>query len=99
MGRLRFWILAICVWLPLPAAALPSDRQLQDFAKELCTINSPTPQQFETAVSQQLNRWISDQTLTEAELKVPKKAESLGAQLASFLIQQCPQQASKLFGL
>ncbi len=98
MGMLRLWILAF-VWLPLPALALPSDRQLKDFAKDLCTINSPSPQQFEAAVTQQLNRWISDQTLTEAELQMPQKAETLGAQLAGFLIEQCPQQASKLFGL
>lgn len=94
----RFWIVAV-VWLPLPAIALPSDRQLQDFAQELCAINSPTPQQFEAAVSQQINLWISDQTLTEADLQMPQKAENLGAQLAGLLIQQCPQQASKLFGL
>ncbi|AZB73437.1 hypothetical protein [Synechococcus elongatus] len=94
----RLWILAM-VWMPLPAIALPSDRQLQDFAKELCAINSPSPQQFEAAVSQQINRWISDQSLTEADLKTPNSAEALGAQLAGFLIQQCPQQASKLFGI
>lgn len=95
---MRFWVFAWLL-LPLPAVALPSDRQLQEFAGELCKISSPSPERFEAAVGERLNVWVADNSLTQAELQDPKSAEALGTQLAEFMLRQCPQQASKLFGL
>ncbi len=102
------YMLRRCVWLmplviglfPISSQAYPTSPQINKLAQRICKLPSQSPEQFQQTMigemTQEMGGWLSQGSLTMAEMKDEQTMVRVGTEVAYKMSEICPSRIMEI---